>query len=167
MGIVVQECLQYLGIQSDHIAIRTSYRGMRHYEDMIKNSAAIRVHGLEYLEGRLESEHRLLLVDDVFSSGHSIQAVKEKLRRKLRRNMPEDTRVAAVWYRSVAGRPAPRLFCQRNRSLAGAALRVLWPKFGRYPYPQGLGCAFAGDHIGIGNLIVKKISWRMRAKSMR
>ena len=110
VGIVVQECLQYLGIQSDHIAIRTSYRGMRHYEDMIKNSAAIGVHGLEYLEHRLESEHRLLLVDDVFSSGHSIQAVKEKLRRKLRRNMPEDTRVAAVWYRSVAGRPAPDYF---------------------------------------------------------
>ncbi len=110
VGIVVQECLQYFGIHSDHIAIRTSYQGMQYYDDMIKNSAGIKVHGLEYLEDRLESEHRLLLVDDVFSSGNSIQAVKEKLRRKLRRNMPEDTRVAAVWYRSVAGRPAPDYF---------------------------------------------------------
>lgn len=110
VGIVVQECLQYLGVQSDHIAIRTSYKGMQYYDDMIKNAAEIGVHGLEYLEDRLESEHRLLLVDDVFSSGRSIQAVKDKLNRKLRRNMPEDTRVAAVWYRSVADRPAPDYF---------------------------------------------------------
>ena len=110
VGIVVQECLQYFGIQSDHIAIRTAYQGMQYYDDMIKNSAGIEVHGLEYLEDRLESEHRLLLVDDVFSSGHSIQAVKETLRRKLRRNMPEDTRVGVVWYRPVAGRPAPEYF---------------------------------------------------------
>ena len=110
VGIVVQECLQYYGIQSDHIAIRTAYKGMQYYDDMIKNSVGIGVHGLEYLEDRLESEHRLLLVDDVFSSGHSIQAVKEKLRRKLRRNMPKDTRVGAVWYRSVAGRSAPEYF---------------------------------------------------------
>jgi hypoxanthine phosphoribosyltransferase len=27
VGIYVQECLQYLGIGTDHIAIRTSYRG--------------------------------------------------------------------------------------------------------------------------------------------
>ena len=110
VGIVVQECLQYYGIQSDHIAIRTAYKGMQYYDDMIKNSVGIEVHGLEYLEDRLESEHQLLLVDDVFSSGHSIQAVKEKLRRKLRQNMPEEIRVATVWYRPVTGRPAPDYF---------------------------------------------------------
>ena len=109
-GIVVQECLQYLGLATDHIAIRTSYRGMKDYPDMIRNSDRIRVHGLEYLEDRLEAEHRLLLVDDVFSSGHSVQAAKEKLRRKLRQNTPGDIRVAAVWYRPVAGRPAPDYF---------------------------------------------------------
>lgn len=110
VGIVVQECLQYLGVETDHIPIRTSYRGMENYPDMIRNSDRIRVHGLEYLERRLSAGHRLLLVDDVFSSGHSIQAVKEKLRRKLRQNMPEDIRVATVWYRPVTGRPAPDYF---------------------------------------------------------
>ena len=31
VGIYVQECLQYLGVETDHIAIRTSYRGMNDY----------------------------------------------------------------------------------------------------------------------------------------
>lgn len=99
VGIVVQECLQYLGIDTDHIAIRTSYRGRPSYSSMASNPDRIRVHGLDYLERRLGAEHRLLLVDDVFSSGASIQAVRDKLRRKLRQNLPTDIRVAAVWYR--------------------------------------------------------------------
>ena len=114
VGIVVQECLQYLGVETDHISIRTSYRGMQSYTQMIRDSDNIRVHGLEYLEERLEFEHRLLLVDDVFSSGFSMQAVKNKLGRKLRRNMPADVRTASVWYRAVAGRPAPDYFINQT-----------------------------------------------------
>ena len=118
VGIVVQECLQHLGVETDHIAIRTSYRGMDNYSDMIRNSESIRVHGYEYLVDRLEAQHQLLLVDDVFSSGHSMQAVKEKLRKKLRKNLPEDIRVATVWYRPVAKRPAPEYFInETNRWL--------------------------------------------------
>jgi len=50
VGIYVQECLQYLNIQTDHIAIRTSYRGLMHYDSMVKNPEAnIRVHGTQYL----------------------------------------------------------------------------------------------------------------------
>lgn len=110
VGIVVQECLQHLGAETDHIAIRTSYRGMDNYSDMIRNSESIRVHGYEYLIDRLEAQHQLLLVDDVFSSGYSMQAVKAKLRQKLRKNLPEDIRVATVWYRPVLNRPAPEYF---------------------------------------------------------
>lgn len=107
VGIVVQECLQYLGIETDHIAIRTSYRGMENYPEMVRNSDRIRVHGLEYLVERLDADHRLLLVDDVYSSGNSLQAVQERLRRKLRQNMPQEVRLAAAWYRPVAGRKPP------------------------------------------------------------
>ena len=31
VGIYVQECLQYLGVDADHIAVRTSYRGREDY----------------------------------------------------------------------------------------------------------------------------------------
>lgn len=114
VGIVVQECLQYFGVQADHIAIRTSYQGMRSYPEMISNAEQIQVHGLDYLRDRLAYHHNLLLVDDVFSSGYSLQAVKTKLRRKLRKNMPEDVRVAAVWYRPVPNRPAPDYFVNQT-----------------------------------------------------
>ena len=49
VGIVVQETLAYCGIQSDHIAIRTSYRGAASYNEMVSKADAIRVHGLQYL----------------------------------------------------------------------------------------------------------------------
>ncbi len=114
VGIVEQECLQYLGVETDHIAIRTSYRGKKDYPEMIRNSDRIRVHGLEYLVDRLDADHRLLLVDDVFSSGHSAQAVQEKLRRKLRQNMPRDVRVAAPWYRPVEDRTAPDYYLHKT-----------------------------------------------------
>ncbi len=116
VGIVVQECLQYFHVETDHIAIRTSYRGMQQYSDMVKQSDGIRVHGLEYLQERLRLEHRLLLVDDVFSSGRSIGAVKRRLQQKLRRNMPHDIRTAAVWHRSVEDCPAPDYYVNKTDS---------------------------------------------------
>ena len=99
VGIVVQECLQYFGIETDHLAIRTSYRGLHTYDEMIGNADRIRVHGMSYLEERLCAEHRLLLVDDVHGSGASIRAVRNRLHRKLRANTPEDIRSASVWFR--------------------------------------------------------------------
>jgi hypothetical protein len=49
VGIYVQECLQTLGVKTDHIALRTSYRGMDHYDAMVAApEAEIRVHGTHY-----------------------------------------------------------------------------------------------------------------------
>ena len=110
VGIVVQECLQYLGVEADHIPIRTSYNGMLEYTRNARTSDKVRVHGLDYLVQHLNSEDKLLLVDDVYSSGVSIQAVKERLRKKTRHNCPEDIRTAAVWHRPNEDRPAPDYF---------------------------------------------------------
>ncbi|MGI9294477.1 MAG: phosphoribosyltransferase, partial [Pseudomonadales bacterium] len=44
VGIAVQELLDFYGVETDHIAIRTSsYQGMRRAE------TPVRVHGLSYL----------------------------------------------------------------------------------------------------------------------
>lgn len=99
VGISVQEGLEYLGINTDHIAIRTSYRGRDSYSRMIGAGETIRVHALHYLLERLESEHSLLIVDDVYSTGSSVAAVIDSLEKKLGRNLPEDIRTAAVWHR--------------------------------------------------------------------
>lgn len=99
VGIAVQECLEYLGVETDHIALRTSYSGLHNYPDLAEGRSAIRVHGMQYLLETLNSEDRLLLVDDVYSSGRSVGAVVDRLRQRLRRNLPAEIRTAAVWYR--------------------------------------------------------------------
>ena len=99
VGIAVQEGLDYFGIKTDHIAIRTSYTGLPNYSKMVDKADGIRVHGLQYLLENLCSEHSLLIVDDVYSTGSSVSAVIETLSRKTRRNLPKDIRIATVWYR--------------------------------------------------------------------
>jgi len=97
VGIAVQDCLDYLGIKTDHISLRTSYRGLDSYQQMISDSDNIRVHGTQYLLDNLNAENRLLIIDDVYSSGLSVQAVINRLQQKLRLNMPQDVRVAVPW----------------------------------------------------------------------
>jgi hypoxanthine phosphoribosyltransferase len=99
VGIAVQEGLEFLGVKTDHIAIRTSYRGAASYTEMVNKADSVRVHGLQYLLENLCSQHSLLIVDDVYSTGSSVKAVIDQLSTKTRRNMPHDVRVASVWYR--------------------------------------------------------------------
>jgi len=101
VGIAVQEGLDYFGIKTDHIAIRTSYTGLPDYSKMVDKAGSIRVHGLQYLLENLCNEHSLLIVDDVYSTGSSVNAVIQTLSRKTRRNLPHDIRIASVWYRST------------------------------------------------------------------
>lgn len=92
-GIAVQEILEYHGIETDHISIRTSsYKGM-------KRDKIVRVHGLEYIVDKITPEDHLLIVDDVFDSGHSIGAIIGTLKERCRRNMPELVKVATVYYK--------------------------------------------------------------------
>jgi hypoxanthine phosphoribosyltransferase len=98
VGIVVQECLQHLGVKTDHISIRTSYRGMDSYEKMVAESQ-IRVHGTQYLLEHLNADDSLLIVDDVFSTGLNVKAVIERLNQRTKRNMPQQCRVAVPWYK--------------------------------------------------------------------
>jgi len=102
VGIYVQECLQYLGVETDHIAIRTSYRGMNDYLNNLDSDREIQVHGLQYLFENMNADDALLIVDDVYSSGRNVAAVIDRLQDKTRRNMPEEVRIAVPYYRSQA-----------------------------------------------------------------
>ncbi len=94
IGIAVQEFLAWMDLPSDHISIRTSsYTGMQ------ASKRKIRVHGLEYLTHNLNADDKLLFVDDVYDTGRSIEAVIKKLKRRLRKNLPTDIRIAALWYK--------------------------------------------------------------------
>jgi len=94
VGIAVQEILDHLGVKTDHIAIRTSS-----YYGINKRDKEVRVHGLEYVVQNANWEDGLLIVDDVFDSGSSIKAVIEALQKRMRRNLPDDIRVATPWFK--------------------------------------------------------------------
>ncbi|MEM8981396.1 MAG: phosphoribosyltransferase family protein [Pseudomonadota bacterium] len=105
VGIYVQECLQHLGVTTNHIALRTSYTGQPEYARMVEDPAAnIRVHGTQYLLENLDHEDRLLLVDDVCSSGLTLSVVRRRLEYRLKRNMPADVRLATIWNKPAANR---------------------------------------------------------------
>jgi hypothetical protein len=94
VGIAVQEYLDYRGVETDHIALRTSS-----YTGIDRQAKEVRVFGEGYLVDTLNAEDRLLIVDDVFDSGRSIDAILRVLKAKCRRNYPDDVRVATVYYK--------------------------------------------------------------------
>ena len=94
VGIAVQELLDYFGIKTDHIAIRTSS-----YEGIDRRKKEIRVHGLDYISDNINYDDKLLIVDDVFDTGLSIDAVLKSLKAKARKNTPEDIRIATTYYK--------------------------------------------------------------------
>ena len=105
VGIAVQECLQFLGFPTDHISIRTSYRGLATYQQMVDNPQdEIRIHGTQYLLETVNHDDGLLIVDDVFSSGLTASAVITRLRHRLKNNMPEQVRIAVPWYKPKRNR---------------------------------------------------------------
>jgi len=95
IGIAVQEILAWCGIESDHIAIRTSSYG----DAIDQRKHRVRIHGLRYLVERINAEDKLLLVDDVYDTGKTMQAIIKKLKAKARLNTPRDIRIAVPWYK--------------------------------------------------------------------
>ena len=94
VGIAVQEYLDYAGIETDHIAIRTSS-----YYAIGQQEKEVKVHGLNYIIDNINADDALLLVDDVFDSGRSIVAILDELKLKTRANLPRTIRIACPWYK--------------------------------------------------------------------
>ncbi len=79
IGCFVHELLKWKGIETDHVAIRTSrYSGI----DAVGEGEVV-VHSTSYLRERLRPGATVLLVDDVFDSGHTVVAFFDKLEKNL------------------------------------------------------------------------------------
>jgi hypothetical protein len=94
IGIAVQEYFDFKKVQTDHIAVRTSS-----YYGINKQHKEIKVHGLHYLIENANADDSLLIVDDVFDSGRSIDALMKEVSKLSRKNMPSDIRIACPWYK--------------------------------------------------------------------
>ena len=94
VGIAVQELLDFCGIETDHISIRTSS-----YVGIDRRGKEIRVHGLNYVVKNIKTEDAVLIVDDVYETGLSIKAVIDTLSSRARHNAPKNIRIATVYYK--------------------------------------------------------------------
>ena len=94
VGIAVQEIMDYFDVKTDHIAIRTSS-----YTGIGQRSKQVQVHGLGYIVRTINAEDALLIVDDVFDTGSSIEAIITELQLRTRKNTPHEIRVATPWYK--------------------------------------------------------------------
>jgi hypoxanthine phosphoribosyltransferase len=93
VGMALQEVLAYCGVDSDHIAIRTSsYVG-------VDERGTVAVHGLNYIIKKIYREDRVLIVDDVFDTGNTIKAVVDEITTRARGNTPNEIRVAVPWFK--------------------------------------------------------------------
>lgn len=94
VAIAVHEYLDYLGLYSDHVAIRAnSYEGVDHRKDKVQ------LHGMEYLFDRLEQNSQLLILDDVFDTGRSVEAITSQIVEKNKDANTLNIRVACPWYK--------------------------------------------------------------------
>ena len=100
VGIAVQEVLETLGCPTNHFAIRTSSYGARtssfDAEDVLPE---VQVMGLQQGVDVVTAQDRLLIIDDIFDSGRSVDAILRELRTRCGDGAPEDIRAATIYYK--------------------------------------------------------------------
>ena len=93
VGIAVQELLDYFGVHTNHISIRTSL-----YTGVEQRATNVKVHGLSYIVKNVDAGDSLLIVDDVHDTGLSIKQIIADLEKECRLNTP-DIRIATPYYK--------------------------------------------------------------------
>lgn len=95
IGIAVQEILCCLGVETDHIAIRTSS-----YIGIGERNKEVSVHGLGYIVQRIQPHQSVLIIDDVYDTGLSIQQIILDLHKRCGTAVP-DIKVATPYFKPL------------------------------------------------------------------
>lgn len=102
VAIAVHELFDFAGLHCDHYPVRT-----RLYTGIGATAERVDVDGLDYLVSRASPDASLLLVDDVFDSGRSLEAVVRQLQQRCGHGMPT-WRIATPYYKPANNRTALR-----------------------------------------------------------
>lgn len=92
VAIAVHEMLCYLGFGCDHMPVRTSS-----YDGIGQRNREVKAFGMDCLPP-LADCGRILLVDDVFDTGCSLQHIVDELHKR-HGNQSVDIRIATPWYK--------------------------------------------------------------------
>jgi hypoxanthine phosphoribosyltransferase len=98
VAIAIHELFDMAGSRADHIPIRTGL-----YTGIGATAPTVQVDGLDYLASRVNETSRLLLVDDVFDSGRSLDAVVRQLQEHCAGREPQ-WRIATPYYKPANNR---------------------------------------------------------------
>lgn len=96
IGIAVQEGLSYLGVNTEHFALRT-----RSYTTNNERQRTVQIDNLDVLAEHLDHNDRLLIVDDVFDSGQTIYNLLQKIHNDSQLATPQEIKVAMPYYKPL------------------------------------------------------------------
>jgi hypoxanthine phosphoribosyltransferase len=103
-GLYFHEALKVLGVRADYIPVIT-----RGYEDGIDiKRAHVQVLGVDALAGMTRKQDHVLVVDDVWDSGRSIDKFFEVFQAVTGNQFPDHVRVATVYYKPSRNRSERR-----------------------------------------------------------
>ena len=101
IAVSVHEYFCYRQRPCDHIPVRVSSYGNNNTQ-----RKQIDIDGLDYLIKTIKAEHKLLLVDDVFDSGRSLEALLTTIRKSSGSQMAGQVKTACPWYKPNNARAA-------------------------------------------------------------
>ena len=93
IGIAIQEGLSFLGNQTKHFALRTSY-----YDNNNKRKNNVQIDNFTTISEQLNTNDKLLIVDDVFDSGKTIHTLLEMFNSQ-KSNCPNEIRIATPYFK--------------------------------------------------------------------
>ena len=100
VGIAVQEVLETLDCPTNHFAIRTASYGARTSSfDADEKLPDVQVMGLQHVVDVIGAEDSLLIIDDIFDSGRSVEAILRETHTRCGKNTQKDIRVATIYYK--------------------------------------------------------------------
>ncbi|MBT4935718.1 hypoxanthine phosphoribosyltransferase [Candidatus Woesearchaeota archaeon] len=109
IGIAVHEYFEMCGLTLDHNPIKTSKYDNGCIDQPHKS---VSVFGLEYFVEKADEDDKVLLIDDIFDTGLSMQEILHQwkiIADKSGRSVPNDIRIATVYYKPSRNETDPRI----------------------------------------------------------
>lgn len=99
VAMTIQEYFSYRGEDAEHLSIRLEKVGTNGSSKIVADP-----NGLDFLCTKVGKDTNLLVVEDIFATGKTIQAISDGLCERLGEDAPENMRLAAPWYKPAAAK---------------------------------------------------------------